>query len=203
MPERAVVVCGFNATWKLNAAVFDAWAKILRDVPDAVLWLSARGERDPAIANLRREAQRRDIDPARLVFAAHRPPPDYLALFRHADLFVDSWPYGAHTTASDALWMGTPVVTWLGPTFAGRVAASVLTAVGMPELVAQDVDGYVALATRLARDATMRSALRERLAFAGRSSALFDADATTRALERALVAMADQARRGVRAPIDV
>ena len=202
LPDRAVVLCGFNATWKLNAGVLDAWARILGDVPDAVLWLSARSERDPAIGNLRREAGERGIDPARLVFATHRPPPQYLALFRHADLFVDSWPYGAHTTASDALWMGTPVISWLGPGFAGRVASSALTAAGISELIAADVDGYVTLVTALARDTERRHALRGRVAESARASLLFDAARTTRALERAFVAMADQSRRGARVAID-
>jgi hypothetical protein len=142
----------------LNPAVLDAWSRILSARNDAVLWLLAKSATDPAIDNLRREIADRGVDSSRLVFAAHRPRADYLALYTHADLFVDTWPYNAHTTASDALWMGCPVVTWLGETFAGRVGASLLTAVGLPELVASDVDRYVESVLALAGDATKRAA---------------------------------------------
>jgi predicted O-linked N-acetylglucosamine transferase (SPINDLY family) len=146
---------------------------------------------------------RRGIDARRLVFAAPRPNPQYLGLYRVADLFLDTWPYNAHTTASDALWAGCPVLSWRGETFAGRVAASLLTAVGLPELICDDVNRYVTSAIALARDAGERRRLREFLEGAGHASALFDTTATTRALEAAYVAMADQYRRGMREPIRV
>ena len=142
----------FNQTYKINPEVFDAWMAILRAVPDAVLWLLAKPRTSTAIANLRREAQARGVDAGRLVFARHRPNPDYLALYRHADLFLDTWPYNAHTTASDALWAGCPVLTVLGETFAGRVAASLLHAVGLPELVTESTPRYIAKAIALAAD---------------------------------------------------
>ncbi len=136
LPDDAVVLCNFNATWKLRPEVLDAWATILRRVPDAVLWLLARRDGDPAIANLRRELEASGVDPARLVFATARPNAEYLGLYARADLFLDSWPYNAHTTGSDALWAGCPVLTLAGETFASRVGASLSLAVGLPELVA-------------------------------------------------------------------
>jgi predicted O-linked N-acetylglucosamine transferase (SPINDLY family) len=198
LPPGVIVFCCFNNIYKLNSEVFDAWAEILAQVPDSVLWLLARQEGDPAIANLRGEARMRGIDPNRLVFAWSRPNAEYLGLYRHADLVLDTWPYNAHTTASDALWAGCPVLTLRGETFAGRVAASLLTAVGLPELVMQDVRGYVDKAVALARNSAERRRLRDYLAGPGHASALFDTAATTSALEAAYLAMADQYRRRAR-----
>ena len=203
LPRSAVVLCCFNRGYKLNPEVFDAWTRILAEVPDAVLWLLSRRGDERLASNLRRETVRRGIDARRLVFAAARPNPEYLALYRAADLFVDTWPYNAHTTASDALWAGCPVVTLRGETFASRVAASLLTAVGLPELICDDVDGYIATVVALARDAGQRRRLREHLEGAGRASPLFDTPGTTRALEAAYVAMADQCRRQIREPIRI
>ena len=202
LPDGAVVLCNFNASWKRRPEALDAWAAILRRVPDAVLWLLARRDDDPAIANLRREAGARGIDPVRLRFATARPNADYLGLYARADLFVDTWPYNAHTTGSDALWAGCPVVTILGDTFASRVGASLSHAVGLPELVARDVDDYIAKTVALARDADARRRLRDHLAGPGRRSPLFDTLRTTRALEAAYLEMARQYREGVREPID-
>ena len=203
LPDDAVVLCNFNATWKLRPESMDAWAAILRRAPDAVLWLLARGDNDVAVANLRREASARGIDERRLIFATARPNADYLGLYRRADLFLDTWPYNAHTTGSDALWAGCPVLTLAGDTFAGRVGESLLRAVGLPELVAGNVDAYVAKAVELAADRAALARLRTYLEGAGRTSPLFDTLATTRALEAAYLAMADQYRRGVREPIDI
>jgi predicted O-linked N-acetylglucosamine transferase (SPINDLY family) len=203
LPRDAVVLCCFNSTYKLNPEVFDAWASILAAVPSAVLWLLVRDSDHPAVGHLRREAVRRGIDARRLVFATTRPNPEYLGLYRHADLFLDTWPYNAHTTASDALWAGCPVVTLRGETFASRVAASLLHAVGLPELVTDTVDAYVATAVALAGNADERARLRAYLEGPGHASALFDTVATTRALEAAYLAMADQYRRGVREPVRV
>ena len=203
LPDDAVALCCFNNTYKLNPDVFDAWAKVLAAVPRAVLWLLARGDADPAIGNLRREAAARGIAPERLVFAMRAPQPAYLGLYRHADLFLDTWPYSAHTTASDALWEGCPVLTWRGPTFAGRVAASLLRAVGLPELVAADRDAYVAAAIALANDAPRRARLRSYLEGPGRASPLFDAAGFARALESAFDAMAAQYRAGRKGPIRI
>ncbi len=203
LPEDAVVYCNFNAAWKLRPEAFDAWARVLRDVPGSVLWLLARREDDPAAANLRREFVARGLPASRLVFATARPNAEYLGLYARADVVLDSWPYNAHTTGSDALWAGCPVLTFPGETFASRVGASLAHAVGLPELVADDVDDYVARAVALGHDRGERERLRRALLGPGRASPLFDTVATTRALEAAYVAMADQSRRGVREAIDV
>ncbi len=198
LPEQGVVFCSFNQTYKINPAVFDAWMAILMAVPNSVLWLLTRTDHDPGIANLQREAQARGVDTSRLVFARHRPNAEYLALYRHADLFLDTWPYNAHTTASDALWAGCPVLTVLGDTFAARVAASLLHAVGLPELVMPTVDQYIARAIALAADRGEIARLKDHLAGAGQASPLFDTARTTRALEAAYLTMAEQHRTGVR-----
>lgn len=181
LPEDAVVFCCFNAAYKINPAIFRAWIRILRAVPGSVLWLL---ESHPeAAANLRREASALGFDPARLVFAPRRPLPEYLARYRLADLFLDTAPVGAHTTASDALWAGCPVLTVLGPSFAGRVAASLLRAAGLPELVMGSLADYEAAARRLAFDTDLRAVLRNHLAATRSSAALWDTDALARALE--------------------
>jgi protein O-GlcNAc transferase len=206
LPEDTFVFCSFNQTYKLNPETFDAWARILLAVPNGVLWLLG-GNASPIDrsieTHLRQEATARDVDPSRLVFASRRPHSEYVGLYEHADLFLDTWPYNAHTTASDALWAGCPLLTWLGDTFAGRVAASLLTAVGLPELIASDVDSYVAQAIELANEGKVLAAKRAFLAESGRESPLFDTVATTRALEAAYVQMADQSRRGMREPIRI
>ncbi len=203
LPEHAVIFASFNQTYKINPEVLDAWCAILRAVPGSVLWLLARSDADPAIANLRREAESRGVEASRLVFATHRANAEYLALYRHADLFLDTWPYNAHTTASDALWAGCPVLTVLGSTFAGRVAASLLHAAGLPELVMSSVDAYVARAVALAGDAAERARMRAHLAGPGRDSALFDTARTARALEEAYLTMIAQHRKGERASFSV
>jgi len=189
-----VVFAGFNAPWKLNAEVFDAWARILVATPRSVLWLLARDEDDPVTGNARRELARRGIAGERVIFAARRAEPDYLALFGATDIFLDTWPYNAHTTASDALWMGCPVVTRLGETFAGRVGASLLHAVGLPELIADSIDDYVALAIALASDPDRRALLRAKLLRARTESPLFDVAAITHHVESAFETMVEQHR---------
>jgi predicted O-linked N-acetylglucosamine transferase (SPINDLY family) len=143
-----MVFASFNQGYKITEAVFDVWMSILGDVPDSVLWLWV--EIDPARQRLRQAAAARGIDPARLVFAGPLPPHDHLNRLQLADLFLDTAPYGAHTTASDALRMGLPVVTCTGRSFAARVATSLLHAVGMAELATADWPAYRALATDLA-----------------------------------------------------
>jgi predicted O-linked N-acetylglucosamine transferase (SPINDLY family) len=206
LPEKGFVFCAFSQAYKLNPETFDAWAQILAAVPRSVLWLLGSGAPEVSSvveANLRREAVARGVDAARLVFASRRPHAQYVGLYQRADLFLDTWPYNAHTTASDALWAGCPVLTWLGDTFAGRVGASLLTAVGLPELIAPDVRGYVARAIELANEPAALARCRQYLADAGRESALFDTVATTRALEDAYTRMAEQTRSGARAAFRV
>jgi protein O-GlcNAc transferase len=201
LPEDGFVFCCFNQSYKLNPQVFDAWARILAEVPGSVLWLL--GGHDEATSrsldcNIKQAAASRGIAPDRLVFAVRRPYAEYLGLYARADVFLDTWPYNGHTTASDALWAGCPVLTWLGDTFAGRVGASLLTAVGLPELIAVDVASYVEMAIAFAGDGEWRARSRSHLAGAGRDSPLFDTPATARALEAAYTQMAEQCRRGVR-----
>ena len=203
LADDGVVFAAFNAPWKFNAPVFDAWGRVLASTPRSQLWLLARTDDDPMMANVIRELGRRGVARPRIAFATRRPEPDYLALYRHADVFLDTWPYNAHTTASDALWMGCPVVTWLGETFAGRVGASLVDAAGVPELAAADADGYVALAIALAADPARRARLRDRLMRARNESALFDATATARHIESAFATMVEQRRNGRRESFDV
>ena len=148
LPEEALVLCGFNQPYKVSPEVFDSWCRLLQALPDAVLWLL---EWTPqALPNLRREAASRGVDPARLVGAPRVHPDVHIARLQLADIFIDTWPCNAHTTASDALWAGVPIVTLIGETFASRVGASLLEAVGTPELICGDVAGYEAAIRALA-----------------------------------------------------
>ena len=202
LPPEGFVFCCFNNNYKILPATFDAWMRILAAVPGSVLWLLE----DSALAasNLRREAQARGIDAARLVFAARMPLAEHLARHRLADLFIDTLPCNAHTTTSDALWAGLPVLTLAGQAFAGRVAASLLTAVGLPELVTTSAADYEARAIALARDPAQLRALRERL-WANRATApLFDARLFARHLEAAFVAMNERSLQNLPpAPIEI
>ncbi|WP_345769611.1 hypothetical protein [Azospirillum brasilense] len=183
LPEDGFVFCCFNSPYKLTPALFDVWARLLRAVPGSVLWLYAG---NPLVAgNLRREAVARGVAPERLVFAPPRPLAEHLARHRRADLFLDTLPYNAHTTASDALWTGLPVVTCRGATFAGRVAASLLETVGLPELVTDSPAAYEVLALGLARDPARLAGLKARLVAARTASPLFDGDRFARDLEDA------------------
>jgi protein O-GlcNAc transferase len=201
--DAGVVFAGFNAPWKFNADVFDAWARILAATPRSVLWLLARDDDDPMTGNARRELGGRGIASERIVFAARRAQADYLALLGVADIFLDTWPYNAHTTASDALWMGCPVVTLPGATFASRVGASLLDAVGLPGLAAASTQDYVALAIALASDSDRRALLRAKLLRARTESPLFDAKAMARDVECAFATMVEQQRGNKRESFDV
>src|SRR5262249_40894808 len=149
---------------------------------------------DPACANLRREAQARGVDPARIVFAPFRGSAEHLARIACADLFLDTLPCNAHTTASDALWTGVPVLTCMGQAFAGRVAASLLHAVGLPELITDSLPAYEALAMKLAADPALPPSLRRKLARNRSTCALFDTARFTRHLESAYTTMVEIAR---------
>jgi predicted O-linked N-acetylglucosamine transferase (SPINDLY family) len=183
LPEGAFVFCCFNQTYKILPVAFDVWMSLLKAVPGSVLWLlecSALAER-----NLFRETVARGIDPSRLIFAAKEPLARHLARLQAADLFLDTFPYNAHTTASDALWAGLPVITWAGNTFASRVAASLLNAVGLPELVCGSMDEYATLALRLATAPRELAALRDKLWRNRPTAPLFDTPAFTRDIEAA------------------
>lgn len=156
---------------------------LLRAVPGSTLWLL--NDNPWAKANLAREAAARGVAPERIVFAPKLPHPDHLARHRLADLFLDTLPYNAHTTASDALWVGLPLVTCAGETFAGRVAGSLLRAIGLPELVTHSREDYEALALRLARDGDLLAGLRARLARNKWTHPLFDTERFARNIEAA------------------
>ena len=172
LPDGAFVFCNFNQGYKLTPVIFDAWARILNQVPGSVLWLL--DSHDAFRANLAREAEARGISRDRLVFAAAVDLPQHLARLKLADLFLDGLPYNAHTTASDALWAGVPLLTCRGTAFAGRVAASLLTAAGVPELITESLAEYEMRAVALAGDAGALKALREKIATNRTSCALFD-----------------------------
>lgn len=195
LPEEGVVFCSFSHDYKINPPLFDIWMRLLHQVPGSVLWLMSRGE--VAQANLRNEAAKRGVDPSRLVFASRVPMvEDHLARYRQADIFLDTHPYNAHTTAADALMAGLPVVTYKGGAFPARVAASLLHAIGMPELVADSKEGYEALALKLAHDRPLREALRTKLAVNQRTQALFDTERFCRNMEAIYVAMWRRAELG-------
>lgn len=203
LPDDAVVFCCFNQAYKITPDVFDAWTDILLASPGAVLWLLSRPDDEVLRNTFRREAVSRGLDPQRLVFADTRAHNAYLALYRRADLFLDTWPYNAHTTASDALWAGCPVLTFAGETFAGRVAASLVAAAGLPEGIAADRSEYIARAIAFAADRSKLAALRTRLERDVRASPLFDTRQTTRAIEQAYREMAAQHTAGRREAIVV
>jgi predicted O-linked N-acetylglucosamine transferase (SPINDLY family) len=196
LPSAGPLLVSFNNSYKIGPDVFAAWMEILAAVPDAKLWLLAARDERHAIDNLRASAAAAGIDPVRLSFQMKLPHDEYLALYRHAALFLDTWPYNAHTTASDALWAGCPVLTLAGDTFASRVAASLLTTLELPELIAPDRAGYVARAIALASDAKARLGLAERLARARSDKPLFDMRRFARDFARALRTMVDRGRRG-------
>jgi predicted O-linked N-acetylglucosamine transferase (SPINDLY family) len=195
LPEDGVVLCCFNHTYKVRPQVFDVWCRLLRDVPDSVLWLLESNA--CARSNLEREAAARGVDPARLVFAPLAPHEAHLARLVHADLVLDTLPVNAHTTASDALWAGVPLLTCVGDAFVGRVAASLLHAVGLPELAVPDLAAYESLARTLALDPARRAALRVRLAQARLEAPLFDGTRFARELEALYERMAERHRAGL------
>ena len=195
LPEDGFVFCCFNNNFKITLSIFDIWVRILASVPKSVLWLYVAS--DTAIRNMRAEAAARGIDPARLVFAKRAPRPDYMTRLRLADLFLDTAPYNAGTTASDALWMGLPVLTLLGTTFAGRMAASLLTAIDMSELIAPTAEQYEAMAIALAQDPARLSAITRKLAAHRSTTRLFDTPRFVRTIEAAYAAMVERHAAGL------
>ncbi len=187
LPATGFVFCCFNNTFKLNPDVFASWMRILTQVPDSVLLLFA--ENSQAAANLRAAADAANVAPARLVFAERIPMAEHLARYRIADLFLDTWPFNAGTTASDALWSGLPVLTRQGKSFVGRMAASLLGAVGLAELVTSSAADYEAMAVALARDTARLAGLKDHLEKNRDTVLLFDSTRTTRHLEAAYTNM--------------
>jgi protein O-GlcNAc transferase len=181
LPESGFVFCCFNHNWKITPPLFDIWMRLLKQVDTSMLWLL---EGNASIrANLRKEAEARGVAPERLIFATRTTPEQHLARQQLADLFLDTLPYNAHTTASDALWAGLPLVTTPGRSFPARVAASILKAAELPELIAEDLAAYEALALKLARDPAALNAIREKLKTSRDRVPLFDTARFTRNLE--------------------
>jgi len=200
LPESAFVLCSFNNSYKFNPQVFDLWCGVLAQMPDAVLWLPRHN--DIVAANLQKEFDRRGMDPNRLVFA-HRTESsvEHLGRLQLADLALDTFPYNSHSTGADTLWAGVPMVANLGDTFAGRVGASLLTAAGLPELVAEDDAGYARLVLELYRDRARLAGLRQRLVEARKTAPLFDISQFARDLESLYFAMADDASKAAEAAV--
>ena len=192
LPEGAFVFCCFNNNYKIVPTVFDSWMRILDRINDSVLWLTE--DNAAAASNLRKEASARGVSAQRLVFAKRLPLGDHLARHCLADLFLDTLPYNAHTTASDALWAGLPVLTQIGETFAGRVGASLLSAIGLPELITSTTEEYEALAIELAKSTEKLAIIRSRLANNRLTTPLFDTRQFTRHIEAAYVAMYERFR---------
>ena len=195
LPEDAVVFCCFNSAYKINRRIFDIWMRLLKAVENGVVWLSSIHK--DALENLRREASDRGVDPARLIVAPRMPQmADHLARYRLADLFLDTLPYNAHSTASDALWAGLPILTCRGGTFAGRIATSQLEAIGLGKLATDSLEDYEALALQLARDRGRLQELRQRLMLNRSTHSLFDTAGLCRQMEASYLTMWDIYSRG-------
>jgi predicted O-linked N-acetylglucosamine transferase (SPINDLY family) len=194
LPEQGFVFCNFNHIYKLTPKTFALWMDILREVKGSVLWLLESNQEFPS--RLRAEAERQGIAGERLVFAPPAAPADHLARIKLADLCLDSLPYNAHTTACDCLWVGVPVLTCLGGTFPGRVAASLLKAMGLPELVANNPEDYRKMALGLAGDSAYLERTRQKLMANRLTTPLFDTARFTRHIEAAYQMMWEISQRG-------
>jgi len=187
LPQAGFVFCCFNNSYKITPYVFSSWMRILRQVESSTLWLLE--DSPQASANLRKQAQQCGVNAERLIFAKRKPPPEHLARHRMAGLFLDTLPYNAHTTASDALWAGLPVLTLMGESFASRVAASLLNAVGLPELITTSQAQYEALAVDLATHPLKLEAIKEKLEHNRLVAPLFDTALFTKHIEAAYSTM--------------
>jgi protein O-GlcNAc transferase len=197
LPPLGFVFCCFNSAYKITPLVFDSWMRIMQRVEGSVLWLLK--DSDTAANNLRKEAQARGVSEARVIFAERMPSADHLARHRAAGLFLDTLPCNAHTTTSDALWAGLPVLTRAGESFAARVAASLLNAVGLPELITTTVEQYEAIAIALATDPARLARLKDKLNENRLTTPLFDCELFTRDLEQAFVQMYERYQQGLSA----
>jgi len=203
LPEDAFVFCSFNNNHKFSEEVFASWMRILQQVPRSVLWLLADNEW--AKANMLRVAAEHGVNEARLIFAPRALPPDYLARFALADLFLDTFPYNAGTTASDCLWMGTPILTRSGRSYISRMAGSLLHAVGLPDLVTYSLVDYERLAVQIGQNPARAASYKRYLAEHGRQSALFDMPQVVRDMEAEFerMALAQRARDQSQVPANV
>ncbi|WP_269460625.1 hypothetical protein [Polynucleobacter necessarius] len=194
IPEDAFVYCCFNNIFKILPEVFTSWMEILKQVPKSVLFLYAHNEE--ADKNLTQEAIKRGVDLARLIFGSRLPPAEYLARYKVADLFLDTFPYNAGTTASDSLWVGVPIMTRQGETFASRVASSLLNAIDLPERITKTTREYGALASSFGSSPETLQALRDRLDQNKLTTPLFDTVTFARNLEQLHFTAHVQARSG-------
>jgi predicted O-linked N-acetylglucosamine transferase (SPINDLY family) len=187
LPDQGFIFCCFNNNFKINPEVLDSWARILSQVPGSVLWLLE--DNPSAKNNLMAELKKRDIASDRLMFAGRLQTSEHLARHAAADLFLDTWPYNAHTTASDALWAGLPVLTRMGQTFTSRVAASLLNAIDLPELITNTQEEYETLAVKLATQPEKLQEFKERLKLNRLTKPLFNTELYTKHLETAYLKM--------------
>lgn len=195
LPQDALVLCGFNQAYKISPEVLDVWVGLLRDIPNAVLWLlDWHGQARP---HLEDEMRARGLDLTRVRWAPRLALENHMDRLALADIFIDTWPCNAHTTASDALWAGVPVVTFMGQSFAARVAASLLNAVGLNELIAQDIDTYCQIIGELAADPQRRERIRKDLVQARESAPLFDSESYVRSLDSLFARIAARHKAGL------
>jgi hypothetical protein len=191
LPERGIVFCCFNNSHKITPEVFDIWMRVLQKVPDSVLWVRSAGA--SMEKNLCEEAQSRGVDPKRLVFAGRVPSmADHLARYRLADLFLDTFPFCAQTTASDALWAGVPVVTCVGESSMSRICASLLHALEMPELVTRSLQEYEGKVLELVNDVAKLQETRKKLHVQKAVAPLFNTALYTRNIENAYIEMVNK-----------
>ena len=195
LPSQGFVFCCFNNKYKITPHVFDRWMRILKQVEGSVLWLLE--DNASSASNLKKEAVARGVSVERLVFAKRVPLPEHLARHKLADLFLDTLPYNAHTTASDALWAGVPVLTRIGETFAGRVAASLLNAIGLPELITTTSEAYEQMAIDLATHPEKLAAIKRKLAENRLTTPLFDTKLFTKHIEAAYTMMYERHQAGL------
>ncbi len=195
LPPTGFVFCCFNNNYKITPGMFDCWMRMLKQVEGSVLWLLEDNVR--AASNLRKEAVARGVNAERLIFAKRMPLADHLARHRLADLFLDTLPCNAHTTASDALWAGLPVLTCLGETFAGRVAASLLNAIGLPELITPTLQAYERMAIELATQPEKLAMIKLKLTESRLTAPLFDTKRFTTHIEAAYTAMYERQQAGL------
>ena len=181
LPDNAFVFCCFNNNYKITSSEFDIWMRLLTKVEGSVLWM--RKSNQSSNINMKKEARKRKVDPSRLIFAERAPMNEHLARHKLADLFIDTFAFNAHTTTTEALWAGLPVVTKMGQGFAARVAGSLLNAVGLPELITENEQDYEALILELATNPSRLATIKEKLAVNRLTQPLFDTEQYTKHLE--------------------
>ena len=195
LPEAGFIFCCFNNNYKITPAVFNGWVRILNAVDDSVLWLF--GDNPAAIENLKAESSKHGLTADRIIFAERANHADHLARYQAADLFLDTYPCNAHTTASDALWAGLPVLTMIGNSFASRVAASLLNAVGLSDLITHTQEDFEQLAIELAKNSVALSEIKQRLAINRLTKPLFDTTLFAKDLETAFLMAHRRNQRGL------